>query len=238
MKAGQAWKEVGLPCWYHRLCRYPLAWIFRLFFHLYGRLQVVGLENIPKTGALLIAANHASDLDPPLGWAVIAQRRWIWGVAKIELWNHPVTRFITRTMHGIPVRRGKADLRMFHLVLELLERGEAIGFFPEGSRSRDGNLQPAQPGLALLVQKSGVPVVPVGVVGTFDMLPPGAKKLRRARLAICFGPPIHFSPDASREQILETVMTAIAQQIEVGKRQVSEKKRDFPGEQQDVRNGL
>lgn len=205
-----------LPCWYHKLLRYPLALLLRFLFRLYGRVQVVGLENVPATGAVILAANHASDLDPPLGWAIIAKRRWIWGVAKIELWHHPFTRFLTRCMHGIPVRRGKADIQMFRMVLDLLAKGEAVGFFPEGSRSRDGKLQPAQPGLAVLVQRSGAPVVPVGVVGTFQMLPPGAKKLRRAPLAICIGPPLQFSKETPREQILQEVMAAIAALIQQG----------------------
>lgn len=191
-----------------------LAFLTRaLLFRVYGRGRVIGLENVPLEGGLILAANHASNLDPFMGSAITNQRRKMWGVAKVELWEHPVSRFAVQCLGAIPVRRGTADRTMIRAVLERLAKGEAVGIFPEGTRTTDGQLQPGQPGIGLLVQRSGAPVVPVALIGTYAMLPAGQKKMKRARLKVIYGKPLTFAPNETREAIAAQVMAAIAELI-------------------------
>ena len=111
---------------------------------------------------------------------------------------------------SISIRRGGVDRSMFKAVLDGLSRGDAIGLFPEGTRTYDGKLNPGLPGIGMLVQKSGVPVAPVAVMGTYEMLPRGQKRTKRARITIVFGAPIYFELNTPREQIAERIMEAIA----------------------------
>jgi 1-acyl-sn-glycerol-3-phosphate acyltransferase len=195
---------------YQLLTHHLMERLVRLWFRLYARWQVIGLENVPRNGPILFAANHASYLDPLLGSAAIYGTRRMWGVAKVELWRHPVAAYLMDCLYSIPVQRHTADRAMIRRVLDLLAQGETVGIFPEGTRTTDGRLQPAEPGLALLVQKSGAPVVPVALMGTYEMLPRNSKKLRRVPLKVAIGKPILFPPGASRTEILTGIMAAIA----------------------------
>lgn len=199
----------------HRLDRRITRWIIgllaRWFFQIYGHLKVVGIENVPRTGGVLIAGNHASNLDPILGWASMRGYRQIWGIGKSELFKNPIMAYCIHSMGAIPIRRGAVDRYVFKRTLELLAQGEVVGIFPEGTRTYDGLLNPGQPGVGLMIQKSGVPVVPAALIGTYEMLPRGAKGLRRARLTMAFGKPILFPPDTSREVIAEAIMIEIAE---------------------------
>lgn len=193
-----------------RIVHHLFAFACRIFFRLYGQWQVLGLENIPRTGGLLLAANHASYLDPLLGWAAIYGTRKMWGVARDDLWKRRIVAYLLDSIGVFPVRRNSADRAMIRRVLDVIARGDAVGIFPEGTRTHDGLLNPAQPGIALLVQKSGVPLVPVALIGTFEMLPRKQKRLKRAQLKVIIGEPMTFAPDTSREEITTRLMAAIA----------------------------
>lgn len=185
--------------------------LLRLFYWLYGRWTIVGLENVPKSGGVLLAGNHVSNLDPPMvGGALFGYRR-VRFMAKSELWSTKIGGFIMDRVMSYPVKRGTADRPTIRRTLEWLAQGDAIAIFPEGERSENGRLQPAQPGVALLVQKSGVPVIPVAIVGTFAMWPKGRKSLKRVPLTIAFGAPLHFPSDAPREAITSAIMIKIAE---------------------------
>ena len=194
-----------------RLTRWIIGLLAQMFFRIYGRLTVIGVENVPRTGGVLIAGNHASNLDPVLGWAGLRGYRHIWGIGKIELFKNKVTAYAIHSMGAIPIRRGVVDRSVFKRTLELLAQGEAVGIFPEGTRTHDGLLNPGQPGIGLMIQKSGVPVVPTAIIGTFEMLPRGAKKLSHVPLTMVFGQPIRFPPNTSREVIADAIMIAIAE---------------------------
>ncbi len=192
-------------------CFHATGLVLKTFFTLWGGYEVIGLrENIPATGPILLCANHASNVDPPLGWAAFYGYRRLRGVAKIELWKPRAAAYILDAHESIPVARGAADRSMFRNVFEGLKRGDAIGVFPEGTRTWDGKLNPAQPGIGVLVLKSGVPVAPIAVLGTFNMLPRGTKFPKRTKLKIVFGKPISFSPDTPREEIASRIMVEIA----------------------------
>jgi 1-acyl-sn-glycerol-3-phosphate acyltransferase len=194
----------------HRLGYHLLAWGLRLFFRVYGRWKIIGQENVPPAGPVLFVGNHASTVDPPLAWAALYGTRKMWGIARDGLWKHPVMAYIINCIGAIPVKRQKADRAMLRQALAALEHGDTVGLFPEGTRTYDGLLNPAQPGIAVLVQKSGAPVVPMAFIGTYEMLPRNRKSLKRVPLTVVFGKPIPFPPDATRETITTMVMEAIA----------------------------
>lgn len=183
----------------------------RLFYGLYGRWKVIGMENVPKTGGVLLAGNHVSNLDPPMVGAALFGYRRVRFMAKIELWSTPIGHYVMDRIMGFPVKRGTADRPTLRRALDWLAKGDAIAMFPEGERSPDGKLQPAQPGIALLVQKSGVPVVPMAFIGTYEMWPRGQKRLKPIPLKIAFGKPIQFPPDATRETVTSLIMEKIAE---------------------------
>ena len=194
-----------------RITRWAIGLLAHWFFRLYGRLKVVGIENVPRTGGVLIAGNHASNLDPVLGWAGLRGHRHIWGIAKSDLFKNKALAYCIHSMGSIPIRRDGVDRSVFKRTLELLAQGEAVGIFPEGTRTHDGLLNPGQAGVGLMVQKSGAPVVPAALIGTFEMLPRGAKQLRRVPLTMVFGLPMVFPPDTSRAVIADAIMIAIAE---------------------------
>jgi 1-acyl-sn-glycerol-3-phosphate acyltransferase len=195
-----------------KLCYHIVGTALRLFFAIFGNWRVTGLrENIPAVGPILFCANHASNLDPLLGWAAFYGYRRLRGVAKIELWKHRAAAYVMNAHNSISVNRGGSDRSMIREVLAGLKRGDAIGIFPEGTRTYDGKLNPGQPGIGLLVLKSGVPVAPVAVMGTYDMLPRGSKRPKRTPIRIVFGEPIQFEAGISREEIADRIMIAIAE---------------------------
>ncbi len=187
-----------------------LAWLCRLIFKVYGRWKVIGLENVPRTGSLIFAANHASYIDPVLGWAAIYGTRKMWGIARSELWDNKILAYLLEAIQVFPVRRQTADRAMLRKAFTVLEHGYTIGIFPEGTRTYDGLLNPGQPGIGLMVQKIKCPVVPAALIGTFEMLPRNQKRSKRVSLRVIFGKPILFDEKSSREEITTRVMADIA----------------------------
>lgn len=195
----------------HNFIFHLAAFLCKLLFGIYGRMKVYGLENVPKTGAALLPANHASYLDPLLVGTALYGHRRAWGLARRDLWNNKALAYVLDCLQAYPIRRHTADKETLKLMLRLLSENELVIVFPEGSRTRDGLLHPAQPGIALLAQRSGQPVIPVAIIGNYAMLPTGAKKLKRADLIVIFGKPLVFTRESSREEITETVMRSIAE---------------------------
>jgi 1-acyl-sn-glycerol-3-phosphate acyltransferase len=159
------------------------------------RPKVEGLENLPKTGPVIVASNHLSFIDSILIPMVCPRR--VAFLAKEEYWTSPGIKgwfmkgFFTG-IEAIPVRRGdhRAAQESLDTALRVLESGVAFGIYPEGTRSRDGRLYRARVGVGWLALKSGAPVVPVGLIGTPDILPLGAKLPRLKRVTVRFGEPI------------------------------------------------
>ncbi|MDE3194258.1 MAG: 1-acyl-sn-glycerol-3-phosphate acyltransferase [Chloroflexota bacterium] len=134
-------------------------------------VHVDGRENLPAAGGYLLVSNHISWLDPPM--LEFALEEPIRFMAKEEVFAVPVIGFVLRAIGNFPVRRGESDRRALETALRALAAGQPVGFFPEGTRSKDGCLRRAKPGIAFLARRSGVPVVPVAVMGT-----------RRARISV------------------------------------------------------
>jgi 1-acyl-sn-glycerol-3-phosphate acyltransferase len=162
--------------------------LFTLFFRVWGGWEITGHENVPKEGAVLIAPNHLSFLDPPLMGCAL--RRPGWFMAKAELFAIPGFRWLITHMHAYPVKRGVPDRAALKRTLDYLRQGEVVCVFPEGKRSVDGRLSPIEAGIGMLAVKTGAPIVPVGIRGTDRVLPRDAKRLYRARVRVHFGSPI------------------------------------------------
>jgi 1-acyl-sn-glycerol-3-phosphate acyltransferase len=201
---------------------YRLGWcLSRTFFGLYCRWQVHNPERVPRTGPVILASNHASFLDPPLVGAGL--RRDIHYLARENLFKFPVFRSILRTVNTVPVDRDGGGAAGLRAILDRLLSGGGIILFPEGTRSRDGRLQPARSGIGLTVLKSSAPVVPVRVFGTYEAFGPHVRFPRPRRVAVKYGRPLDFAALRSEarasgkrrlkelyRQVADEIMVAIA----------------------------
>jgi 1-acyl-sn-glycerol-3-phosphate acyltransferase len=171
---------------------YFLGWsFFRCFFRVYCRWRVFNSENVPPTGPVILASNHASFFDPPLIGAAL--RREMNYLGRESLFQFPGVGWVLRRVNAVPVDREGGGAAGLRAILDRLLNGGAIILFPEGTRSRDGELQPAKSGIGLTVIKSAAPVVPVRVFGTFEAFGRHRKLPRPTRVVVKFGEPIDFS---------------------------------------------
>ena len=162
----------------------------RVFFKTFYDFKADGLENIPKTGALIIAGNHLSNADPPAIGAFAGLVRDSRFMAKKELFSVPVLGWFFRRCGYISVDRKRTigDYGALEGAIEALNRGESIVMFPQGTRSKTGKPQKRKSGVGLLVYKTGAPVLPVKVEGTFGW--PWVRKIR-----VKFGQPFTLQKD-------------------------------------------
>ena len=188
----------------------------RIIYEMWFRGVVLGTENIPADGPFLIASNHASHLDPPLvGCQVARQMRFF---ARRSLWNHGLFAWWLDRVETIPVERDSGDVAAIKRVLQALKEDRAVILFPEGTRSPDGHLQKAKAGVGLLACKTGVPVVPCRVFGSFEAYGKGRLVPRFGTpVTVVFGPPMpataYDDPAAGRaryETAAQRIMDRIA----------------------------
>ena len=172
--------------------------------------RVIGRDNIPEGGAL-IASNHISALDPPLIGSAI--RRDMYFFAKIELFKNFLFGALIKSLNAFPVRRGEADRQSWKMAKSLLRAGKLLLFFPEGTRSKDGRLQPGKPGMARLAFATGVPVVPAAISGSNRLRD---VFFRRAKLRVGFAKPVSLSDfesggddDTRYDRLTQVVMAEI-----------------------------
>ncbi|MDQ3623868.1 MAG: 1-acyl-sn-glycerol-3-phosphate acyltransferase [Verrucomicrobiota bacterium] len=153
--------------------------------------KVVHRERIIEEGGCLLAMNHQSYLDPPL--AGIACRREIHFLARRTLLSWPILGPIFPQLNVIPVDQERADMSALKAVVKLVRAGHCTVIFPEGSRTLDGGLQPAQPGLGLIIAKTLCPVVPMRIFGAHRAFPRGGKPRLFEPITIVVGEPLRFS---------------------------------------------
>jgi 1-acyl-sn-glycerol-3-phosphate acyltransferase len=162
--------------------------VLQPFLHVYFRLYRNGHHHIPAEGGVLLASNHRSFLDPFVIGCCL--RRPIFFVAKQELFKHRPIGWILNCLGAFPIRRGESDEESMKTALALLERGEAVVIFPEGTRHREGPIQEPRRGVGRLALESGAPVVPVAITGTENVR--RGWRIRPAKVSIRCGRPLSF----------------------------------------------
>jgi 1-acyl-sn-glycerol-3-phosphate acyltransferase len=150
--------------WY-AVC-HPLT---RALYWLLFSLRIKGQRHVPPTGPLLVVANHQSYLDPVLVGLAVGRR--VTYMARKTLWQSKPLAFIMDRLGAFPVDQEGPALEGIRATLHLLEQGESVVVFPEGSRTPDGRVQPLKAGIALLARKAKAPILPVGIAGAFEALP-------------------------------------------------------------------
>jgi 1-acyl-sn-glycerol-3-phosphate acyltransferase len=196
---------------YH-LCQTLTKFIGANFF----RVQIYGRENMIEEGPALLAMNHQSFLDPPL--AAICCDREINFLARKTLFDIPVLGPILHHLNVIGVDRDGADMSALKAVIRIVKGGGSTIIFPEGTRTRDGNLQPARAGVGLVIAKTLAPVVPIRVFGAYEAFPRTSKVPRRHPITLVIGKPIRFTkadlqgdPREAYQRLSEEVMARIAE---------------------------
>jgi 1-acyl-sn-glycerol-3-phosphate acyltransferase len=185
------------------------------------RPDVRGLDRVPSKGGVLLASNHLSFADSVV-IPVVVPRKVVFLAKSDYFTGTGLKGAVSRAWFGglgmLPVDRddSKAALASLDTALEVLGRGEAFGIYPEGSRSRDGRLYRGRTGVAHLALTAGVPVVPVGLIGTDRLQPVGSRLPRRVKVTVAFGEPIEVAGEydgvplgRARRELTDRIMTAI-----------------------------
>ena len=168
--------------------------IVRILLLLLTRRRVEGRENVPRQGPLLIVSNHLSLVDPPL--LNVSLDRKMMFMAKKQLFHFRLIGYLVRGFGAFPVHRGQLDRQALRQAYQVLADGLALIMFPEGMRSRRGQLRPAFFGAALIASRSGAPILPVGISGTEKL-----ERLSwwwRPKITVNIGHPFHLPPPRSK----------------------------------------
>ncbi len=166
------------------------------------RVEVIGVEQFPKEGGVLLCSNHISNLDPPI--VGITAPRPIHFMAKEELFHVPVLKHLLPPLHAFPVKRGMSDRQALRIGLDVLKQGNVLGIFPEGTRNKDGKLQKGLSGVGFFALRTNAAVVPCAIIGPYRPF----KKLK-----VVYGTPIDMEPfrerKASPEEVTDYIMSHI-----------------------------
>jgi 1-acyl-sn-glycerol-3-phosphate acyltransferase len=184
--------ELYRPPLRFRLSRPVMKVVFRLIFHILGRVKLTGKDNVPYGKPYVVAMNHISIYDPPLIGAFWPEELEIIGAS--DVFEKPGQGEILKLYGVIPVHRGEYDRALMRRVIAVIEAGYPLLIAPEGGRSHVTAMRRAFPGIAYIVEETGVPVVPVGLVGTTDDFWQRAKRGERPRLELRIGKPISLPP--------------------------------------------
>jgi len=188
----------------------------------YFRPTVTGLENVPKDGPIIVASNHLSFFDSVIIQALMPRR--VSFFAKAEYFTTPGLKgaFMKAFFTGvgsIPVQRGEqaASVAALDKLVEILDGGDGVGIYPEGTRSRDGLLYRGRTGVGWLALTTGAPVVPVGLIGTDKLQPADSNRIRRHRFTLNIGQAMRFEhpgakhPLPLRRRVTDDIVDAIAE---------------------------
>ncbi|MBZ4662361.1 MAG: 1-acyl-sn-glycerol-3-phosphate acyltransferase [Caloramator sp.] len=163
---------------FYRFCQIFVKGLFKLVY----KVEIFGSDNIPKDKGAIICPNHFHWMDPII--VGVYTKRQIRFMAKYELFDKPILNKLIKKLGAFPVRRGEADLNAVKTTLKLLKENNLVGLFPEGTRSKTGELGEANAGVAMFAIKSGVPVIPVCIVGNYRPF---------TRIKIKYGQPIDYN---------------------------------------------
>jgi 1-acyl-sn-glycerol-3-phosphate acyltransferase len=194
-------------------CWYTLIWCpCWVFAKLWFRLRCEGRSHVPPAGRVMVVSNHQSHLDPVL--IGVGCPRQLGALARKSLFFWPLG-WLIRSLGAAPVDRNGGGISGIKAVLKMLANQDAVLIFPEGTRTRDGQLQPFQAGFAAIARRGGATIVPVAVSGAFEALPRGRIWPRPRPIALSFGAPIAANEIAlqSDEQLVELVRARIANML-------------------------
>jgi len=167
--------------------------VFRAVARGFFDFRVIGAENLRFDGPAIIASNHVSFLDPPFVGQAFDEPLYFF--ARKTLFDHPIAGKVLREWQTIPIDRDKPDTASLKATIRLLKSGKKVLMFPEGTRSPDGQLQKGEAGVGLFLAKTGAPVLPVRIFGSYEAYPRGAKFLRPSSITLVVGQ--KYQPDLS-----------------------------------------
>jgi 1-acyl-sn-glycerol-3-phosphate acyltransferase len=170
--------------WWWRLSQGMSRWFANVFW----KFRVFGLENVPKSGGVLLASNHQSFLDPVLVAMVLPREMHF--MARRSLFRNPVLRAIIVSYNAFAIERDTADVKGVKNAIVRLETGNILLVFPEGTRTENGSIGPMKPGIGMLAERAAVPIVPVLIDGAYEVWPKGSLIPRFGRITIIFGKPL------------------------------------------------
>lgn len=183
--------------------------LVRIYSRIILRTRIIGADNIPADGPVVIMSNHISLLDPPLIGAAISRK--IHFMAKEELFKNPLIGWVLKQLGAFPVKRGSGDTKAFKQALKVLRSGGVLGVFPEGTRYPEGKLGKPHGGSAAIALRGGARIVPAAI-----------KNIKtRGRPVVIFGKPLDISQEGKisreeRQEIAEKIMAEIANLLETG----------------------
>ncbi|WP_277673420.1 lysophospholipid acyltransferase family protein [Piscibacillus halophilus] len=176
--------------------------VVSLIFHILFRIKVEGKENVPKKGPVIICSNHISNFDPPL--VGITSPRVIHFMAKEELFEKGWLKTLLSHLNAFPVKRGMRDRNALRNGLKRLEEGHTLGLFPEGTRSKNGEVKKGLAGAGFFAMRSNATVIPCAIIGTYEKF---------SKLKVVYGPPIQFDSlkkeKPSAQEVTDEIMDHI-----------------------------
>ncbi len=175
----------------YRICRSIVCWFTQAF----TRMRVEGREHLPATGPYVIAPVHRSYVDTPITACITARRIRFMG--KQEVWKYRPIGWFVSALGAFPVNRGTADREALNRCITVLAGGEPLVLFPEGERKDGPVVHPLFDGAAYVAARAGVPIVPVGIGGSAEVMPRHARFIRPHKVCVVIGPPIHVDGAAA-----------------------------------------
>ena len=172
---------------FYRIMQLLIILVSKVYF----RFTSDGRKQVPKTGGVLLVANHCSFLDPPLIGCHL--QRAVHYMTKEDLFRIPVLGWFLRHVNTIPIRREGIDRKGLERVVEVLKRGEVLLVFPEGTRSHDGKIQNPRRGVGMIAAAcENIAIVPVCIRGSFEAMSPVARFPKPHKIHVSFGEPFHI----------------------------------------------
>jgi 1-acyl-sn-glycerol-3-phosphate acyltransferase len=164
--------------------------MLRIISAIYLRLEVIGIENVPKQGSVILASNHPSDSDSFILGSAIGRQLHTMG--KEELFRRRFVELFLKKLNAFPTKRGRINKESIRTAVGILKEGHIIAMYPEGTVSKDGSLQKPKSGTAFIALQAKAPVVPIAMIGTFNVMPKGQRFPRPHKVVIRFGKPLYF----------------------------------------------
>jgi 1-acyl-sn-glycerol-3-phosphate acyltransferase len=198
------------------------------FSRLFWRISVEGLEHVPSEGAFVVAPVHRSNIDTLVVAAVTTRRMRFMG--KDSLWKIGPIGKVLSALGGFPVHRGTADREALRRCIEVVNGGEPLVIFPEGTRQSGPHVQPLFEGAAYVAARTGVPIVPVGIGGSEAAMPKGSKLIRPVKVAVVVGEPLQPPTPGPSGRAPRSAVHDLTEQLSARLQELFDRATAFSGE--------